>query len=166
MTPLPIEIGAAREDEADAIVAIDRASFTHGNAGPLLDVREELARAWSRVWVARKAGKVAGYLVVWHVADELHLLAIATEPAERRSGVGRALMDHLLAHAFEREVRHVFLEVRKSNDAAIALYRRYGFFVLGKRRAYYADGEDALELALALDPVTKTVLQRADEEEP
>lgn len=153
-----------RHDEIDDVIEIDREAFSRGGTTSAIDVREEAIRPWSRIFVARESRVPVAYLVAWHVADELHLLAIATAMHRRRMGIGRALVQRLVDFAFERDVRHIFLEVRQSNEAAIALYRSFGFYRLGVRAKYYADGEDALEMALALDPPQKQVLLRDDEE--
>ena len=158
-----LEIGAIRDDEIEAVLAIDLEAFSKNGSPPPLDIREEVARAWSRVWVARDAGTPIAYLVAWHVADELHLLAIATRTDVRRKGAARALVRRLVDHGFDKDVLHIFLEVRASNEAAIALYRSFGFYRLNVRKAYYADGEDAIEMALALDPPVRNVIPREDE---
>ena len=161
---MELEISPIRDDEIDCVVDIDRDSFSRGTDAAAVDIREETARAWSLVWVAREAGVPIAYLVAWHVADELHLLMIATHPGARRRGVGRALVDKLVDFCFDKNVMHIFLEVRRSNVAAIALYRAFGFHLMSMRKAYYADGEDALEMALHLDPLARTILPGADED--
>jgi [ribosomal protein S18]-alanine N-acetyltransferase len=130
-----------------------------------LRFREELARPWTYAWVIRDEGaaKVLGYVVSWHVADELHVLSVATHPAYRRRGLGRTLVERALEFARSKIVKRVFLEVRRSNVAAIRLYRAAGFYVLGLRRRYYFDDEDAVEMALSLDPATGRVQHRPDE---
>jgi len=75
-------------------------------------------------------------------------------------------MQTLVAHAAERRAALIALEVRRSNQAAIALYRSVGFRAVGLRRAYYADGEDAVDMLLDLDPATGAVLRREDDIEP
>jgi ribosomal-protein-alanine N-acetyltransferase len=90
-------------------------------------------------------------LLAWHVADELHVLDVATHPELRRRGYGRALMQQSLAYAKENHIRHLLLEVRRSNVPAIRLYRDCGFFAMGIRKRYYPDDEDAVEMALVLD---------------
>ena len=79
------------------------------------------------------------------------MLDVATHPELRRRGFGRALMKQSLAYAREQAIRHVLLEVRRSNTPAIRLYRECGFFAMGVRKSYYADGEDAVEMVLLLD---------------
>lgn len=117
------------------------------------DIEAELTRSYARLWVARRsaAGPLAGFLLAWLVADEAHLIDVIVVPGERRQGLGRALLQTLLDHALERRARVVLLEVRRSNHAAQHLYQSVGFEEVGKRAAYYADGEDALLLRLTLE---------------
>jgi ribosomal-protein-alanine N-acetyltransferase len=102
--------------------------------------------------------------LTWLVADELHILNVATDPTYRRRGIGQALVERAIAFARERRVRLVLLEVRRSNLPAIRLYRSFGFCVLGIRRGYYGDnGEDAIEMGLVLDPETGDIVPSRDE---
>jgi len=130
-----------------------------------IDVDTELGHPWSLFWVARSGPgePVVAFLVAWAVADELHLIHIATEPSSRRRGAARALMTALLEHAGDHRARLVLLEVRRSNRAAIRLYRNFGFTAMGVRRGYYSDGEDAIEMMLTLDPTTGHVTPGRDE---
>ena len=96
---------------------------------------------------------VAGYGVLSMGAGEAHVLNLCIAEGCRRRGVGRALLLALLAHARDRGVRDAFLEVRRTNRAAIALYHDLGFECVGTRRGYYQaqDGrEDALVYRLEL----------------
>ncbi|HEX6277650.1 MAG TPA: ribosomal protein S18-alanine N-acetyltransferase [Polyangiaceae bacterium] len=117
------------------------------------DPDEELARPWARLWVARASpdGEPLGFALVWHAADEVQLLDLAVDERARRRGVGRELVRFVLAYARETRSRLVLLEVRRSNEAAIALYRSAGFTENGVRRGYYSDnGEDALAMSVEL----------------
>lgn len=154
-------LGAADEADLATVEAIARACFPEA-----FSASEELARPWARLWAARLARDEVpvGFLVAWHVADELHVLNVATLPAMRRRGLARALMDEALAYATAHHVRIVILEVRRSNRPAIKLYRGLGFTVLGVRPGYYSDNdEDAIEMMLGLDPDTGRVLPGKDE---
>jgi ribosomal-protein-alanine N-acetyltransferase len=127
-------------------------------------LRAELERPWSRTWVAREAGpEPVGYVLTWHVADELHVMNVATRQDRRRRGVARALMTEAVTYARGRAIKHVLLEVRRSNGAAIALYRAIGFFAMGVRARYYPDDEDAVEMVLMFDPATGAIVGHADE---
>jgi [ribosomal protein S18]-alanine N-acetyltransferase len=124
----------------------------HSKAG--FDPGEELERPWAKIWVVRLEPEAdpAGFALVWHAADEVHLLDLAVDPSARRRGAGRALVAQVLAYAREVRARLVLLEVRRSNDAAIALYRSAGFSENGVRRGYYSDnGEDAVEMCVELE---------------
>ena len=86
---------------------------------------------------------LVGYLVCSRYADVWHLMNIAVDPPMLRRGIASALIERLLEVAGPHE--SYTLEVRPSNPAAIALYRRFGFEPAGTRPRYYADtGEDAL----------------------
>ena len=150
-------------DDVTEVLAIDAASF-HMNRTTEANLVDELNRPFAHLWVARTAQRrVAAFLIAWHVVDEVHVLNVATAPTVRRQGHGLALMDHTIEFAREHDARHMLLEVRRSNAAAIALYRRLGFFAMGLRRDYYPDGEDAIEMVLLFDPKTKEIVRRADE---
>ncbi len=109
-------------------------------AAPLREdeLRAELVRPWSRVWVAREGGsEVVAILLSWHVEDEIHVLDVVTRVDRRRRGIGRALMDEVVRYARGAHARRILLEVRRSNAAALALYRGVGFFAFGIRARYY-----------------------------
>jgi ribosomal-protein-alanine N-acetyltransferase len=126
-------------------------------------LRAELGRTWARTWVAREGNDVVGYLLTWHVADELHVMNVATRADRRRRGIGLSLMNAAIAYARDRDVKHVLLEVRRTNHAAIRLYRRVGFFAMGVRARYYPDDEDAVEMVLLFDEKTREILKHPDE---
>ena len=140
---------------------IARGSFTEGGFA----IDEELSRTWSRIWVASLAsGEIVAFLIAWHVADELHVLNVATALHMRRRGVATAIMNEALAYARQSRVRIVLLEVRRSNRAAIRLYRTLGFSAMGLRPKYYSnDGEDAVEMVISLDPATGAIVPGRDE---
>ena len=88
-----------------------------------------------------------GFLLAWHVADELHVHNVAVHPSHRRQGIARQLLDEVVSYMLQTGVSRSWLEVRKSNLPARRLYESVGYLVMRERLAYYADGEDALEMA-------------------
>ena len=84
-------------------------------------------------------------------ADQAEILTIAVRPGARGQGIGRALLDALLAEAAKRDAMDLFLEVAEPNMAARALYAGAGAKEVGRRRRYYADGADALVLRLPVE---------------
>ncbi|WP_394833668.1 ribosomal protein S18-alanine N-acetyltransferase [Pendulispora rubella] len=156
-------IAAMRSEDIADVLAIDAASF-QSHRTTTDNLQEEMDRPWSHLWVARTPqGQLAAFIVLWHVADEVHVLNVATDPSFRRHGYARALMHHTIAFAKKHEVRLVLLEVRRSNGAAMALYRTLGFSAMGVRRGYYSDGEDGIEMMLTFDPKTKEIVPQPDE---
>jgi ribosomal-protein-alanine N-acetyltransferase len=110
-------------------------------------LRKELDHDWSTVLLAvdQSNDAVAGYIIFWLVHDEVHVLNVATDPARRRNGFGRALMAAAEADGQRRGAVLATLEVRRSNEPAQALYRGLGYRQVGVRPRYYADdNEDAL----------------------
>jgi [ribosomal protein S18]-alanine N-acetyltransferase len=139
----PIIVRDACEGDVPAIVGIERASF--GDPWSAASFRSVLAaeRGYARVAVRGEA--VLGYCIAWKVGDEAELANIAVDPAVRRSGVATQLLDDLLALVDAPPGATLYLEVRASNVAAQALYRRRGFEAAGRRKGYYAHPtEDAI----------------------
>lgn len=102
-------------------------------------------------WVAESRAGVVGFVVARSVADEMEILNLAVDPAERRRGVGGALLDTALGCGRRDGARRAWLEVRESNRAARCFYERHGFVVAGRRRRYYSGPEeDALLMAFTL----------------
>ncbi len=131
--------------DLDALVALELASFAdHWTAEQLtaaLGWREALGL------VAEDEAGVAGYLLGRVVVDHGEILSLAVLPERRRAGIGRQLLDASLEVMAVRGVTVAWLEVRVSNAAARALYRRAGFAESGLRRDYYRHPtEDALVL--------------------
>lgn len=101
---------------------------------------------------SRAEGKdVTGYAVMWCFADQAELANLAVRPDLRGKGVGSALLDQVLDRCSDRGAESVFLEVRRSNDAAQDLYRSRGFRTVGVRKRYYQEPpEDACVMMCTL----------------
>ncbi|EPG4961066.1 TPA: ribosomal protein S18-alanine N-acetyltransferase [Citrobacter amalonaticus] len=98
-------------------------------------------------------GRMAAFAITQVVLDEATLFNIAVDPDFQRRGIGKALLEHLIDELEKRGVLTLWLEVRSSNVAAIALYESLGFNEVTIRRNYYptADGrEDAIIMALPI----------------
>lgn len=94
--------------------------------------------------------KVYGYAIFSTVLDEAELLHIAVDPSQQHQGLGSKLMERILQLASDKGVKHWFLEVRESNRAAINLYQKYGFQMMGRRRSYYKNQDGRREDALTM----------------
>jgi [ribosomal protein S18]-alanine N-acetyltransferase len=100
---------------------------------------------WSGVLalVSESEGKVNGFIIGRQVAEEAEILNLAIVPAKRRRGEGGALLMAALEELRTRHVSRLFLEVRESNETAIAFYAKHGFRKTGRRAGYYHDPEEA-----------------------
>jgi ribosomal-protein-alanine N-acetyltransferase len=143
-------LSAMREQDLDEVIAIEKAIYSHpwtrGNFADSLQ-----AGYACRVW--RRDGELVGYFIVMAGAGEAHLLNLSIAPAHQRSGHGGALLREAAEAAASLGAHNLFLEVRPSNHAAQALYRRFGFRKVAVRRDYYPahiGREDALVLTLPL----------------
>ena len=142
---MKIEIEAA--EAADLPVLSELAA----ECGLQVDFRAELGRSYARLRVARQDGNACGFLLAWRAADELHLTDLGVTAPARRRGVARALVAELCHEGVRSGARVILLEVRESNQAALALYGSLAFRELDRRARYYNDtGEDAVVMQLEL----------------
>ena len=97
--------------------------------------------------VIEQGGQIMGFIVGRAVGDEWEIENIAVTGDARRRGLGSHLLGEFLHHIRDSGASHAFLEVRESNLAARALYKKWAFIEAGRRKAYYQDPpEDAVIL--------------------
>jgi ribosomal-protein-alanine N-acetyltransferase len=92
---------------------------------------------------------LVAYVFFWIVQGEAHILNLTVRREARRKGLSKRLLGFTLQFMKEKGVEDIFLEVRRSNEAAISLYEGFGFRVFYERKKYYED-EDALVMGLSL----------------
>jgi len=100
-----------------------------------------------------RAELITGFIGLWLLPDEVHIVTVAVRDSHRRQGIGEMLLIAALDLARERTQALVTLEVRVSNDAAIRLYDKYGFEQAGLRPRYYSDNHEDAHI-LTADGVT------------
>ena len=160
-----------RSDDLEEVMVIERAAFKHPWSTELF--RRELDHDWSTILVAiepltsvpsrptedpggaRRAAalteRIVGFLIYWLVHDEVHVLNVAIAPEDRRNGIARFLMHETEKRAHLANAALMTLEVRRSNTAAIELYREFDYRAVGVRPNYYVDeGEDAIVMVKEL----------------
>jgi ribosomal-protein-alanine N-acetyltransferase len=153
ITPLaepPVQIREMTHDDLSMVSDIERRSYefpwSHG-------VFRDCLLAGYQTIVLLRGDRVAGYGVLSVAAGEAHILNICVDPDHRSRGYGEKLIDEMLYRARTASVRQIFLEVRPSNERALALYRKKGFHQVANRPAYYQANqgrEDAAVLAKKL----------------
>lgn len=137
--------------DVDAVMAIEQAAYEFPWTEGIL---RDCLRVGYSCWVLEHWDRIEGYLILSVAAGEAHLLNLCVHPRCRRQGHGRRLLEHALDVATRLGADTLYLEVRVSNDAAIALYRGHGFNEIGIRHDYYParnGREDALVMARVLD---------------
>jgi ribosomal-protein-alanine N-acetyltransferase len=135
--------------DIEEVVGIERASCTQPWSESLFFNEIQNPRSTPRV--ARKEGKVAGYLCAGQIMDEGHILNLAVHPGMRRTGVASVLIGDAIDRLREEGCRFLFLEVRDSNKTAREIYEKFGFKTIGIRKNYYVSPvEDAVVMALRL----------------
>ncbi len=113
--------------------------------------RQELQVECARSLLVQLEGRIVGYILFWLLPGEIDIHNVAVHPEFRRRGLGRRLLEQVIAEARGRASSRITLEVRKSNLPAQKLYESMGFAYNGVRKNYYSDdGEDALLMALNL----------------
>jgi [ribosomal protein S18]-alanine N-acetyltransferase len=138
-----VVVAPMRTSDVKAVLAIEEASFPEPWSRRLFieELAQRTSRAYRALWIGRD---LVGYFGLMFVDDEAHLNSIAVDPAHQGTGLGTVLFLDLVDTALSRGARHLTLEVRVGNDAAVALYRRFGMAPVGVRAGYYASGDDAL----------------------
>lgn len=138
-------VRAIREEDVPQIHAIEAMCFAMpwSEESILHDVRENVVARW--LVLDDGEGRVLAYAGMWFVLDEAHICNVAVHPDYRRMGYGRRIFEALCSLAHENSMALMTLEVRRSNEAAQALYHQCGFMDVGYRKRYYEDNhEDAL----------------------
>jgi ribosomal-protein-alanine N-acetyltransferase len=87
---------------------------------------------------------VLGFVGLWLMMGEAHIVTLAVRESRRRRGLGELLLIRAVDVAMAHGQEVITLEVRRTNDAAISLYEKYGFSRAGLRRRYYENDEDAV----------------------
>lgn len=138
------------EDDLDEIMRIEPHIYSHPwSRGNFVD---SLRSGYSS-WVLLTEQQIIGYALMMLVLDEAHLLNLSVAKSYQKRGLGRLLLEHMIAVAKRHGAANMFLEVRPSNISAIALYENIGFNEMAIRRGYYPaqqGREDAVLMGLAL----------------
>jgi ribosomal-protein-alanine N-acetyltransferase len=147
-----ITIDLMHKEDIDQVLAIEQASFSMPWSRNLFlsEFRSPLVSSLLVVLADDpQLRNVIGYIVFWIVADEMHILNLATALERRRQGVARKLVLAALKRAHQKGATRAFLEVRASNTTAQKLYAALGFTGTSMRREYYDSPiEDAVVMVL------------------
>jgi ribosomal-protein-alanine N-acetyltransferase len=133
-----------RSSDIDFVVQNEAAAYDHPWTKRIF---VDCLRAGYQCWVLANKQQIVAHGVMSVAIGECHLLTLCVPPGFQRHGYGRKLFKLLLDRAYKQGAEVCFLEVRRSNEGAIALYRSMGFVQIGERKNYYPNAgsrEDAL----------------------
>lgn len=151
MSEKKIRIVPMNADHLEELERLERICFSRPWSKRMLG--EELENQCAAFLVAEdENGTVLGYAGLLVMLDEGYITNVAVFPEYRRLGVAAKIIDVYMNFAAANDLAFLTLEVRPSNEAAIALYRRFGFEEVGRRKNYYdLPKEDALILTRYFD---------------
>lgn len=129
-----ISIRSMTHEDLSSVTDIERQSYefpwSHG-------VFRDCLLAGYQCIALQRDDEVVGYSILSIAAGEAHILNICVQSTYRSMGYGEKLLDEILFRARSSSVRQIFLEVRPSNEHALALYRKKDFHKVADRPAYY-----------------------------
>ncbi|MCA2722982.1 MAG: ribosomal protein S18-alanine N-acetyltransferase [Microcystis sp. M048S1] len=141
-----IQLKTPKSEHLAAMVSLDRTSL--GGIWTLSGYQRELDSPNSELLILtldRDSETLIGLACFWAILEEAHITLLAIYPDYQRQGLGKLLLYKLLEKAVQRQLERATLEVRVSNQSAIALYEHFGFRIAGERKNYYPQtGESAL----------------------
>ncbi|WP_426109634.1 ribosomal protein S18-alanine N-acetyltransferase [Massilia sp. PWRC2] len=133
--------------DLDAVYAIEQVVYPHPwSRGNFVD---SLAAGYS-AWTLRDGAELLGYFLLMGVLDEAHLLNVSVAAPRQGQGIGRYLLGKVGACARGLGAHSVLLEVRPSNQRALAVYARHGFVEIGRRKNYYPAHDGLREEAIVM----------------
>ena len=134
------EISFADNSDIEAVVRMEKEYFSDSWSENPVRIQVEN----KKVMVIKFADEIIGYCIFMTAADEGEILRIAINHKIRKSGLGKKLLLASICEMQKEGANEIFLEVRASNDSAIALYKSVGFEEIGIRKGYYDNNEDAV----------------------
>ena len=142
-----------KEDDLPAVRTIEALSFSNPwSDRTFLGEIQNTPVSFPLVVVRKPSDKVIGYIIYWHIREDVQVNNIAVHPDFRGKGIGEALMRHVIDRVRKNGATFMTLEVRLSNAAAVTLYKKLGFDILGTRKNYYTNpDEDAFLMGLVLE---------------
>ena len=135
----PADIAGATDIEQTAYASPPKRDYYH-------ELTHNRLAHYLMLWALTRTAITVGLAGYWLIANEAHIITIATASRWQRRGLGEYLLLSLLEDAQVSGATNATLEVRPSNRPAIALYQKYQFTEAGRRHGYYDNGEDALIL--------------------
>ena len=144
-----VQVRAAVPEDLEIVAMIEKEVFSE--PWSLDGFKQALSSSDNVVLVISDETDIYGYLVLYTSMDEGELMTIAVRPGFRGYGLADKLVKTMVEEGRRRGLVNIFLEVRKTNEAAKSLYRKNGFIAVGERKNFYRfPTEDAIIGRLSL----------------
>jgi len=154
-----VRIEKMESKHIDDVVEIEKAAFPSPWTRGMYS--QEIELECFNSYVLTVDNVVAAYISSWTVLDECTINKIACRPDNRRRGYSTMLLNHLIKKVSGNCVKDLLIEVRESNDIAMAFYKKSGFIKKGLRKEYYSDTkEDAILMSLDIEDFLSTSNKR------
>jgi ribosomal-protein-alanine N-acetyltransferase len=144
-----IKVREMEKEDLPEVFRINRENFTT-DAWSREGFEREFKLPYSVRFVAEVEGKLVGYCILWLIEDCAHVMTFGIDRAYWGIGIAKEFLREVLSR-LEGKVKKVQLDVRKSNLRAIRLYQALNFYIVGERRHYYSDGENAIQMEYSFD---------------
>jgi ribosomal-protein-alanine N-acetyltransferase len=147
-TPMLTYFSRMQVSDLDDVLTIEDDVYPHPwTRGNFLD---SLASGYETWTLRDSSGALIGYFLVMLAVDEAHLLNVSVHADLQGQGIGKKLLDKIVAVAREHRMTSILLEVRPSNKRAMEVYQRYGFARIGLRKGYYPAANNTREDAIVM----------------
>jgi ribosomal-protein-alanine N-acetyltransferase len=147
---IDVDIREFTEKDLSKLALLEKSCFA--DAWTMEMLKSEMGRDGFCCLLAEADGEAAGFVYGNVLFEDAELYKVAVLPDFRGKGIGRGLMNAFSGFVKDKGAQQIFLEVRVSNQAALALYLGQNFEKTRLRKRYYADGEDCLEMRKSLYP--------------
>lgn len=142
---LAVKIRKMSKDDVDQVMKIEELSYPNHHWSKDSFYNELNNKLAFYYCAADAEDNVIAYIGYWQILEEAHVTTLAVHPDYRNHQIAHILIKAMIDDCYKKLIKYITLEVRESNIAAIALYEKFGFSSIGKRKNYYQDnGENAL----------------------
>ena len=139
--PRTLAISPMAVDDITEVLRVESLCFV--TPWPRNAFRNELTdNRLAHYFVGRLGDEIVAYGGLWVILEDAHITTVAVHPAQQRQHYGERILITMLEEAIDRGACWMTLEVRESNHAAQALYKKYGFSIVNTRRGYYSDNDE------------------------
>lgn len=136
-----ITIRKMRQDDIEQCINIEKSHNIKILSREILE--NDLKKDSNYYLVATLNNTLVGYIGLSYVLDTADIISIVVKKDYTKNGIASLLLREIISFCYKKEIKNIFLEVRKSNTPAQALYNKFGFFKISERKKYYNNIEDA-----------------------